>query len=150
MAIALVVSSCGDDHDPDEHSDPSAFACETIEKSAPSLTATTERQDAPTLAVGAHARVTLPAGEASFVRLDSSGELLLFADVANVVTALFAGDDPSNVLPAGSPNEDCPAVITDHFDLDLSGAGPWYVRLGPAAVPEIWLMLVSAEGHGAH
>ncbi|MBK7757569.1 MAG: hypothetical protein IPI35_14425 [Deltaproteobacteria bacterium] len=70
----------------------------------------------------------------------------MFADTADVVTGLW-DDSDADILPEGGPNELCPEDIPEHFDLDLS-AGTYLLELGPAAVPEVWLMLTPSEGHG--
>ena len=50
-------------------------------------------------------------------------------------------------LAAPSPNSFCASDLPEHYDLELP-AGEYVLELNPAAVETVWMMLISAEGHG--
>jgi hypothetical protein len=143
-----LIAGCGDDPATDPAADPAAEACAAFGAAATPIAATVDRAAAPTLPVDQPLAVTLPAGSESWVTLAGPADLLLFSNLKNVVTGLYEGSSDTNGLPAGAPNEDCPTELPEHFDLGLESAGPWALKLGPAAVNEVWLMLTPASGHG--
>ncbi len=149
VAVALL-TACGDDHGDERSHDPAAEACAAFVGAATPVTAAADRAAAPTLPLEQAVRVTLPPAAEGWLTLEGPGDRLLFSELANVVTGLYDDAAATSVLPQGSPNADCPQKIADHFDLALSGAGPWRLKLGPSAVTEAWLYLTPAAGHGAH
>lgn len=145
LLLPLFFLACGDKEE--EFEDPAAHACEEL-GSGESITASAEPESAPALVHGEGHTVALVSGGVGYVSIeaDAAEELLLFADTADVVTGLWL-DGAELTLPTGSPNEDCPTEIPDHFDLDLE-VGTYVLQLGPAAVDSVWLMLSEAAGHG--
>jgi hypothetical protein len=145
LALALAaLTAC----DKEIGEDPAEHACEHVNQTDASITATAEGESAPALGEDEATRVTLTDGAAGYVSItvEADEALLLFADTADVVTGLWDTSD-ADILPEGGPNELCPEDIPEHFDLDLS-AGTYLLELGPAAVSEVWLMLTPSEGHG--
>lgn len=142
--LSLLACSGG----PTEDENPEDHACEVRGDAGTALAAVADPASAPALALGeVPATVTLVADATGYVAVEVSEEepALLFAGTADVVTELWH-DGMELTLPAASPNEACPDEIPEHFDLDLA-PGTWNIGLGPAGVADVWLLLISAEGH---
>lgn len=143
IALLLLLSGC-----PQEHEDPALHACEHLELEGTPVAATTDLAAAPAVTV-AHDPwlVSLPDGEPGYVRLDPGDHeaVLLFADTADVLQALVV-DGVEQPL-SGAPNAHCPEELPEHHDLEIV-AGELALKLGPAAIGEVWLQIV--EGTHAH
>lgn len=131
-----------------EAEDPALHACEQIAEAGTALTAGADVDSGPALDIADEPyTVTLTQGQVGYLTIESAEDTaaLLFVNPADVVSGLL---DPTGaeVLPAPAPNEDCPDDIPEHFDLDLE-PGTWTLALGPAAVGEVWLMLIEAGEH---
>jgi hypothetical protein len=162
-ALALMLGACGDDdHDGHDHDgaagagseeDPAALACEERDEAGDAITAATARDDsAPEIAIDGEPRtVTLPDGEAGYVRVEIEEDTLalLLLQAENVVTGLYHGDEEEELVSAAAVDA-CAQDIPEHFDVDFHEAGTYYLRLGPSALPEVWLLLADAEGHADH
>jgi hypothetical protein len=143
----LLLAACGDDSRTNSEEDPAAHACEHAAESGTALTAAASAEEAPELALDEKPyTVALTPGAAGYVQLTTPAEALLFANRADVVTALLLdGRDAS--LPEPAPNEFCPGEIPEHFDLELEEAGNYVLRLGPSGIDSVWLMYSPAAGH---
>lgn len=133
----------------DEVEDPSAQACEHIDASDATLPAGATTGNAVVIPMdGAPYTVTLQDSVPSYlsVQIEADTPAMLFAGTADVVSALYDGEE-AVPLPAPAPNAECPEDIPEHFDLDFDMPGTWYIQLGPAAVTEVWLSLAPAGGH---
>ena len=123
IALTLLAAGCASNAEEPAAEDPAAHACEQVDASGPSLTASPSRDTAPVLTMSEQPyTVTLPSGAAGYLRIDGPIDGLLFTKISNVVTGLFRGTDTTDTLPAGTPNEDCPSAIPEHFDLALAEA----------------------------
>lgn len=147
LIFSIGLAACDDDlevHDPAEH------ACEHAELEGERLTAAANRDaTAPPVELGEPATIALPDGASGWVRfeVDHPGGILAFARDANVLTAFYLGDDEEELISAG-PNEACSEDLREHFHLTVEEAGSFYLRLGPTATNEGWLLLTDAAGHG--
>lgn len=142
LSVALGCAGKGEE-DPAEH------ACEAVEAGGAALDAAEAPEDAPGIEIGEEGYVvTLPASGTGYVHVDvaEAADALLFLDAADVLTAI-AHDGVDEGLPTPSPNEFCEDALPEHFDLALE-PGEWTFTLGPSAATEVWLLLISAEGHG--
>lgn len=149
FVLAVLCSACGDD-DPSNpaegEEDPSEHACEHAAESGAAVTASASLEDAPVLELSEEpSTVALVPGEAGYVGLASAEAALLFVGTADLVTGLFR-DGEAVDLPEPAPNEECPAAIPEHFDLE--GGSSYVLKLGPAGADSVWLMYTSAVGHG--
>lgn len=154
LAIACSGKDTGDTA-MDEHEDPGDHACEQVGTAGDAVSATTDIASAPHLeASETPYTVTLPDDGSGVyqgfvaLQIDEDAEVLLFADTADVVTALYQDEAPAT-LPEASPAEECGSDLPEHWELDLA-AGVWQLELGPSAVDTVWLMVLGAEGHGGH
>jgi hypothetical protein len=148
IALATTALACGSDESSSPAEDPAEHACEHIAEAGTAVAAGADRAGAPALTIAEEPyTVTLLSGAPGFVKIEGPLEGLLFAGTADVVTALFHGDSTDDELPAASPTAFCSAEIPEHYDLDLHESGPFYVQLGPAQVPDVWLMLIDAGAH---
>jgi hypothetical protein len=165
--LTFAVAACGDDHDhhdSDDHDhdhdgaagagggdDPAVLACAERDEAGESLTASSAPDEsAPALEIDGEPRtVALPDGEAGYVRVEIGEDTfaLLLLEAENVVTGLYHGDEEEELISAG-PVDPCADDIPEHFDVDFHEAGTYYVRLGPSALPEVWLVLADGAGHG--
>jgi hypothetical protein len=146
MLLFLSLFACTSSKDVE---DPSAHACEHIAESEATLPGGNTTENAVVIPVdGEPYTVTLQDAIPSYlsVHIEAATEAVLFAGTADVVSALYNGDE-AVPLPAPAPNAECPEDIPEHFDLDFDTVGTWYLQLGPAAVTEVWLSLAPAEGH---
>lgn len=133
----------------EETEDPAEHACEHVGTSEETLTAGAAPGEGDVLAIDGEPRmVTLVDGAAGYVSVVVEGDTaaLLFAGTADIVNGLY-NEGTEETLPEGAPNEFCATDIPEHFDLDFHTAGTWSIEVGPAAVSEVWLLLISAEGH---
>ena len=148
FALTLFPLLNGSDDDP-ELEDPAEHACEHVDIDGERVTAGETRDDtAAEIHVGEPYTVTLPDGAVGWIRLvvtDPGGRLAFTRD-ANVLTGLFHGDEEETLTSAGA-NMHCADDLAEHFDLHLHEAGTFYLRLGPTASNEAWLLLTEAEGH---
>ncbi len=149
FAALLLVAACAEDED--AH-DPAAEACEAAEAAGTSLlaAATLAEAAAATITASETAWSVVLADEgggvfSGFLSVEGSGEMLLFADTADVVTSMIL-DGTDEGLPEPAANEDCPDLLPEHWDLELTDLS-LELQLGPAAVDGITLVLVPAEGH---
>jgi hypothetical protein len=150
IPAALAASACGDDHDHDAAGeDPAEHACEHAGHAGTAITAAATAAEAPLISVGEEPyTVTLVEGAESFVAIQAPLEALLFAAPASIVTGLYEGESGTNdLLAQPAPNEFCASDIPEHWDLDLEGNSKYVLRLAPAAVPSVWLLLQAATGH---
>lgn len=149
LLTAGVATACGgDDSSTAAGEDPEVHACEQASQAGSTLAAAEDAPNAPSLAVSETPyTVTLPSGKPGYLRLEGPLTALLFFGTANVATGLVYGTETTDLLPEGAPDEHCAAEIPEHFDLDLAASGDHFLRLGPAAVPSVWLMLTEAGGH---
>ncbi|MCS6798808.1 MAG: hypothetical protein NZ898_09795 [Myxococcota bacterium] len=149
LVPAVALFGCGG-HDDHDHEDPAAHACEHRADPGMSVTAAMTRgPDAPLVEIGeATYTVMLDGSGPRYVRLETSAprDVLLFVSVADVVRRLYRGDEARSLI-SGGPNQHCASQIAEHFDVELDAAGTWYLELGPAAVPSVWLMVTDAAGH---
>jgi hypothetical protein len=154
VTFALTSAGCSDAKDaeaPEE--DPGEHACEHRNEPGTTLEASSSSDDAPLLEVSEEPySVTLPEAATDgtfdgYVRLSGPGDSLLFAGTDDVVSELRFGTDGPDELPEAAPNEFCPEEIPAHFDLELSESGDYFLRLGPSAESELFLVHLSAEGH---
>ena len=145
LALTLAaLTACGKE----TAEDPAQHACDNAGVVGATAAAVAEGESPAVLGEDQPTLYALTDGVPGYVMLiiEADEALLLFADTADVVTGLW-DDSDADILPEGGPNELCPEDIPEHFDLDLS-AGTYLLELGPAAVPEVWLMLTPSEGHG--
>lgn len=151
LPFSLLCAACGDDTSTTPHpeeEDPSHHACEHVSESGRAVIASSTIEDAPNLQISDEPNtVELTPGEVGYVGLAASGDALLFLSASDVVTGLFAGGEALDV-PEPAPSEACADDIPEHFDLELEGAGPYVLRLGPVGVSSVWLMYTAAAGHG--
>jgi hypothetical protein len=147
-ASSLFCTACGSDQTTPEHAeDPAQHACEHRSETGTSISAASDRTLAPAIAVAEEPyTVLLPAGVPGYVKISPPLEGLLLLGTADVVTGLFRNDETTSLTLEASPNEFCPNEIPEHYDLDLH-SGNLTVRLGPAAVSDVWLALTAAAGH---
>jgi hypothetical protein len=147
VILSLILTACSPD---EEGEDLAAHACEHAGEAGDTIAAAADTMNAPELPMdGEPHTVTLVPGAAGFVSVAVDGDTaaLLFAGTPDVVTGLYEGDE-EQTLGEEAPNEDCPDDIPAHFDLDFHDAGTWYVEVGPAAVADVWLLLI--EGTHEH
>ncbi len=147
VALALMLSGCTST---EKEEDPAAHACEQVAEAGTAVAAGADPAAAGAITIGeAPFTVTLVDSAPGYVSVEVTGDTaaLLFLDTADVAASLWHGDEEVG-LPDPAPNELCPDEIPEHYDLDFHEAGTWTLELGPAAVPDVWLLLISAEGHG--
>ena len=133
----------------DEVEDPEAHACEHVTEGGTAITAGADTASAPGISVGDEPYVvTLVDSAAGYLSIEIAEDTaaLLFLGTANVAATLWHGEEDEG-LPEPAPNERCAEDIPEHFDLDFHEAGTYYLELGPAAVPDVWLYLSIADGH---
>jgi hypothetical protein len=151
LSLLALLAGCGDGEGGEhEHAeDPAEHACEHVGGAATAISASESESSAlETLSVAeAPYRVELPALAAGFIALEGPLEALLFADTADVVSGLTRDGSQTELLPEPSPNEFCADALPEHFDLELE-AGAHRLKLGPAAVGSVRLILSAAHGHG--
>lgn len=125
----------------------SAQACERVGESAGTLPRAETTTNAVVLPVDGEPYTALLADAVPSylaVQIDTPTAAILFAGAANVVSAIYDGEE-SVGLPSPSPDESCPEDIPEAFDLDFDAAGTWYIQLGPATVTEVWLALTPVD-----
>lgn len=149
--LFAMLTACGDDEsEPNAGEDPAEHACEHVTEEATELTAGEARDEtAPRVELGEEPySIALDDSEPRYVRfeIDEHAEAILFASAEDVVTGLYHEDDEESLESAGA-NEHCEDEIPEHFDLDLHEAGTYYLRLGPSALADVWVMLTEAGGH---
>lgn len=147
--VWLVACAEHDDvHDHEVEEDPGEHACEALEAgNAMTLAGATDRADAPLLEQGEAAyEISLDDTAPRYVRLLGPTDGLLFADVEDVVTALYQEDGVEDLLPRAEANEFCRRDVPEHFDLELD-AGDYFLELSPSAISPVWLLFTTAEGH---
>jgi hypothetical protein len=154
VVLAFTLAGCSDAKEAETAAeDPSEHACEHRDETGTQLEASNILDDAPLLDVSEEPySVTLPEATTDgtfegYLRLSGPGDSLLFAGTEDVVSALRFGMDGADELPEAAPNETCPERIPAHFDLELSESGDYFLRLGPSAESELFLVHLSAEGH---
>jgi hypothetical protein len=149
VLLAAVLGGCGSDDEPDAIAeDPAEHACEHVTVVGTTVEAAPERSAAPTIAISESPyTVELVTSGPGYLRIQGPLEALLFVGTADVLNALYHADAIETELPEASPNEFCASEIPEHFDLDLHETDSFYLELGPAAVPRVWLLLSSAVGH---
>jgi hypothetical protein len=116
-------------------------------EAAPDLTITEDHADGHVNTIAG-----LSDAEATYVAFtpDEDGELVLFADVADVVVALLE-DGVDIGLGAASPNAECEDEIPDHWHLeDLTAGTAYALALGLTTATEIHLVLAHHEGEHEH
>ncbi|GMV13227.1 MAG: hypothetical protein HS104_11290 [Polyangiaceae bacterium] len=147
--LGLLAAACGgEDASTPAGEDPEEHACEQASETGTALVAAEDTASAPALALAETPyTVTLPSGKPGYLKLQGPSNALLFFGTANVATGLSFGSDATELLPEGAPNEHCPNAIPEHFDLGLDQSGDYFLRLGPSALPSVWLMLTEVEGH---
>lgn len=129
--------------------DPAEHACEHRAEAGTAITAGPDVDSGAAITIGEEPyTVTLPDQAAGFVSVEVTGDtpVLLFLGTADVAAELYH-DGTAEGLPEPGPVDQCADDIPEHYDLDLHEAGTYTLELGPAAVSEVWLMLMSAEGH---
>lgn len=146
MILLLSLFACG----PAETTeDPTEHACEHRTEAGTAVTAGADVATAASIPISEEPyTVTLTDGAPGFVAVDVPGDTaaLLFLGTADVAAELYQ-DGTAVGLPEPGPVDLCATDIPEHFDLDFHEAGTWTIELGPSAVSEVWLMLMSAEGH---
>lgn len=152
IASCVVLFGCGSEdqgQDAPAEEDPGEHACEVFGDEGTRVTASEVAEDSPELESGEQPySIELVDGAAGFVKLHGGGDALLFVEEENVVTGLFAEDAlDTDLLPSGAPNEFCESDVKEHFDLELEGAGYYYLQLGPSALDSVWVVFIGAEGH---
>jgi hypothetical protein len=151
-ACSTLLMACGSNsNEPasEEEEDPAVHACEMVGSPGTAIDAAEERDMAPSLVVDEQPyTVALPRMKDGYLELLGPMDALLFAAPANIVTGLFEASGTVNLLPTASPNDRCPTQIPEHWDLELTTADRFHLKLGPAAVDSVWLMLTDAADHG--
>jgi hypothetical protein len=154
VVLALSLAGCSDAKEAEAAAeDPSEHACEHRDETGTQLEASSILDDAPLLEVSEEPySVTLPEAATDgtfegYLRLSGPADSLLFAGTEDVVSELRFGMDGPDELPEAAPNQACPERIPAHFDLELSESGDYFLRLGPSAESELFLVHLSAEGH---
>ncbi len=158
LAMTAAVTGCPTE---EEEENFPAEMCEVMaEATTTDLTADADMAASPELSIteghdsGVVNVVTgLSDAEATYVTFtpDEDGELVLFADAADVVVGLFE-DGAAGTLPEGGPNDECAAEIPEHWHLeDLVGGTQYALELGPTALTELHLVIAHHEGgHDEH
>ena len=151
LFLVVALAGCTDEkQDAAPTHDPGEEMCGHVDDQGTPLDAAATAIEAPTLAVSETPyTVTLPeaqTGYEGFVKMAGPGAVLLFMGQSAVVTALSEGEAGAEALPTPTANEHCPEQIPEHFHLEL-GAADYYLHLGPASIPTVWLALTEASGH---
>jgi hypothetical protein len=146
FAFSLLLTACPTT--PDEH-DPGVHACEQIPEAGAAITAADDRDTDDTAALSFQDTpwdVTLTSGEEGWlsITVDEDHSGLMFVDTADVVSGLFHNDEDVDELPESAPNGNCEGDIPEHWHLDLH-EGIWHLKVGPAAVDGVWLLLMEGE-----
>ena len=152
--LLLPYAGCGDDSEPDEHEehehDPAEHACEHASEEGTEVAGGAERDEsAPRLELGEEPyTIALDETEPRWVRLEVEDHTtaILLTNAEDVVTGLYHEDEEESLDSAGA-NTYCEEEIPEHFDLDLHEAGTYYLRLGPSALADAWIVIMEAEGH---
>jgi len=149
--LLLVISACGSDDDGTngaEEEDPGEHACEVVGDAGTRVAAAATPEDGEELEPSETPyTIQLVDGAPGYVTLHGGEDALLFVEEENIVNGLFHEDDlDTDLLEAGTPNEFCETEIPEHFDLELEAAGHYHLQLGPAAVDEVWVVYLGAEG----
>lgn len=151
-SLSLLFVGCGSDDvatpTPMEE-DPGQHACESFGDEGSRVSAADDSSDAPEMQPRETPyTIELVDGAAGYVTLRGELQALLFAGEQDVVTGLFHEDDlDTDLLGEGTPNAFCELDIPEHFDLELEEAGNYRLQLGPAAIGELWVVYIDAEGH---
>lgn len=146
-SIALLLAGCP----AEETEDPGEHACEHTGVAGTAATAAADRAGDADAAIEIQEEpwtVALTPGEEGWlsIAVDADTAALMFVGAADVVTGLYLDDGDADELPDGTPDGFCEEDIPEHFHLELA-PGTWHLKLGPAAIDSLWLMLMSAEGH---
>jgi len=148
--LTVLCTGCSDPAEPEKHEeDPGEHACEhaTDMSDGTSMTAGVDQASAPVLALSEEPYlVDFTTGTTGYLALTGPVDALLFVAQADAVTVLTFGTAGADELPEGAPNEFCPDLIPEHFDLELAETGDYYVEL-TTAIPPLWLVYMSAKGH---
>ncbi|MFW5926281.1 MAG: hypothetical protein ACOCV4_08955 [Myxococcota bacterium] len=148
----LALPACGDGAEMEEHEeDPAEHACEEAAEAGAPLTAGADMAGAPTVQIGDEPYlVQLPAGSSGFVKLETDApgeEVILFFQTTDVLAEVYDAAGEPLGIPSAGPNAQCPEDLPEHFDVDLTEAGTYFLELGPTATDEAWLLVSDAAGH---
>ena len=156
IVVGVLSFGCGESDDSSGSGgqggqDPAAEACKVVADQGTSVAAAKARDQAPALVhQGDPYTVDLVSGAAGYVKIPGGEDSLIFVKSKGVVSGLFQGlNGTTDLLVAPTPNEDCPQAIPQHWDLELAGkTGDYYLKLGPAAISQFWLVFTEAASHG--
>jgi len=143
LPIVLLVPACAEKTEEDL----ALHACSQVGEAGEPIDAAADAADAPLIALSDEPYTINLVDGGGFVTIDVPEDslALMFTDTADVITGLDHDGD-EETLAAGTPNEDCPDDLPEHWDLDLH-PGEWTVAFGPSAVDSVWLMVIAGE-HG--
>jgi hypothetical protein len=146
-----IFTACNGSDDEASLPDPAELACEETDEAGSEVTAATERDEtAPEVEIGGEPyTVALSADEPTYLRVEVTEDTaaILLLGTEDAVTALYHEQEEEELSSAG-PDEFCADEIPEHFDVDLHEPGTYFIELAPSAQPEVWLLLLNAEGHG--
>lgn len=148
-ALALGLASCGST---DEGMSLDEEACELITATPTPITAGADRATAVMITPGETPYlVTTSTSASSYVRFTAAeaGDWVFYLALTSVSTGRYFVGDTEEALPAGGPNDPCPAAIEDHYHVEVAFPGTVALELAPSAVPVV-IVVHPEEGEHGH